>query len=135
VSGPTAWQQQLFSSTFGNQQATTNSELVIATLTGVNSRSPGGAINLVGFAQFAVDASATAVTLRIRSGSLTGSVVNGQTAPVTITAGVVSTDQLSISCQDVPSGEYAGQTYVLTIKSTAAAGNWNTTIASLSAVF
>lgn len=132
--GPTPWTQQWATYNYSTQSITTTSETVIATLAGVNSRSPGTPISLVGFAQFAVQAATTSVTLRIRSTALSGSVIQSATGVFAATAATASQDQLNIAVQDTPSGEYAGQTYVLTIQAAAAGANWNTVIASLQAI-
>lgn len=132
--GPTPWQQNFTVYNFGTQSITTTAETVIATLAGVNSRSAGATINLLGYAQFAVQAATTSTTLRVRVGSLTGTVVSSTTGVFAATAASTSQDQLAVAAQDTPSGEYAGQTYVLTIAAAAAGANWNVTAASLIAL-
>jgi hypothetical protein len=133
--GPTAWQQNLFVINNSVQTVVTNAETVIATLVGVTSRSPGGPINLTGFAAFQVSALTTATTLRVRIGSVTGTILNAAAPAITGTAGSTTTNTIDGSWQDQPVGEYNNQTYVLTIQSTAAGANWNVTLASLAAIF
>src|SRR5215469_10365587 len=123
MAGPTAWQQYASVVNTSTQSITTTTETVIATLAGINSRSPGQAIVFDGGAFFAVNASTTSTTLRIRQDSLTGSVV-GVAQVIAETAGTISQLVAAVAGQDTPSGEYAFKTYVLTIQAAAAAANW-----------
>lgn len=132
--GPTAWQQQLQVVSLSTQAITTNTETVVATLGGVFSRSPGDPVFITGSAVFAVNASTTAVALRIRQTSLTGTSLCNVTVSGGVAGDITSADG-TVGAQDTPAGEYSNQTYVLTIQSTAAAANWNVTFASLQAVF
>lgn len=132
--GPTAWQQQLTSQSVSTQSITTTTETVIATLSGVFSRSVGAPVNLTGSAVFAVNASTTSVTLRLRYASLTGTQLTAQTISGGIAGDITAADG-TIGFTDNPTGEYANQVYVMTIQATAAAANWNVTFASLSALF
>lgn len=131
--GPTAWQQISYATNIATQAITTTNETVIATLAGLDSRQAGGPILLLGYAQFAVNASTTGVTLRVRQDSLTGSLVQAAAA-VAMTAATATFDQLNVLALDQPTGEYAGKTYVLTIQATAAAANWNNNAAVLVAL-
>jgi hypothetical protein len=132
--GPTAWQQTIVTGTYGTQTITTNTETVVATLSGVNSRSPGGQIALTGYCQFAVQAATTDVKVRVRQDSLTGAVLNTQPAEFAATAATTTFEQLSIVATDTPAGEYAGKQYVLTIQATNAGANWSVTAATLAAL-
>lgn len=131
--GPTPWQQSAYASSLGAQTITTTTETVICTLSGVTSRGQGFPVNLSGFAQFAVNAATTATLLRVRLGSVTGGIVGSVTGQYAATAGTATFDQLQVATTDNPTGEYAGQVYVLTIQATAAGANWNVTAATLSA--
>lgn len=114
------------------QTITANTETVIATLAAVNSRSAGSSISLSGAALFVVQAATTITTARIRKDSLTGSVV-GVAQPIGGTAASQTGADIAIGAVDSPSGEIAGQIYVLTIQATSAGANWNVTFAQLQA--
>lgn len=130
--GPTAWPQQFQVINTGAQTITTTSETVVATLAGVNSRSQGAQVSLFGACCFAVAAATTATTIRLRIGSLTGTLL-GAAQPIGSVAGQVTAADGAVAAVDTPAGEYAGQTYVLTVQATAAGANWNVTFASLQA--
>ena len=115
----------------GTQTIVTTTETVIATLTGVNSRGSNYPINLTGSAVFAVSALTTATTLRIRLGSLTGTIVGAAQIVQGGVAGDVNAADGSVVAQYTPAGELANQTFVLTIAATAAGANWNVTSAQL----
>lgn len=130
MSGPTAWQQTSVLDVIGNQSITTNTETAIATLAGINSRGVGVPIKLLGTAAFAVSALTTAVTLRIRPDSITGTAL----ATVTVeggTAGDIADATGVIAAEDTFSGEYCNKSYLLTIQSANAGANWNVLNASL----
>lgn len=99
-----------------DSQAATNLangvETVVATLTGVSNGGPGTKVDLSGFLNVLTGAASTTVTLRIRRGIDTTGVLVGQPAP-TPAAAAVSTDA-NIACTDLPAGELANQSYVLT---------------------
>lgn len=132
--GPTAWTQNLQTFSFSAQTITANTETVIATLTGINSRGPGFPVLLNGWAAFVVQAATTSVTMRIRQDSLTGSVV-GAPGILAATAATTSQNTLDVTEVDTPAGEYAGKTYVLTVQAAAAGANWNVNAATLQAFF
>lgn len=131
--GPTAWAQQYQVINTSSQSVTTTTETVVATLSGVNTRSPGSPISLFGNVCFVVQAATTATTIRLRVGSVTGTVL-GQAQVIGSVAGQVSGADGAVGATDTPTGEYAGQSYVLTVAATAAGANWNVTFASLQAV-
>lgn len=131
MSGPTAWPQVTQAIVTGSQAITTTAETVIATLTNVNSRGAGFSINLTGQAAFAVNASTTATTLRIRLGSVTGTLVGSAVIVSGGTAGDIADASGSVGGVFTPAQEIAGATFVLTIQATSAAANWNTTYARL----
>jgi len=128
--GPTAWQQTVINDVIGNQSITTTTETVIATLAGINSRSVGASIKLLGVCTFAVAAATTSVTLRIRPDSISGTAL-----ATTVVEGGVAGDIADatgvIVAEDLFTGEYCNKTYVLTIAAAAAGANWNVLNASL----
>jgi len=128
--GPTAWQQTVINDVIGNQSITTTVETVIATLAGINSRSVGASIKLLGVCTFAVAAATTSVTLRIRPDSISGAAL-----ATTVVEGGVAGDIADatgvIVAEDLFTGEYCNKTYVLTIAAAAAGANWNVLNASL----
>ena len=132
--GPTAWGQTAFVYGSANQTITTTSELVVCTLAAVNSRGPGFPVNLNGWVVVSAGTSTTAIVIRVRQDSLTGSVVGSSSTDSAVPA-TLATAQYGIEVQDTPTGEYAGKTYVLTVQQTSAAGNGTVVAAALSAVF
>jgi hypothetical protein len=130
---PSSFKQTVQNTNLSTQTITTTTETVIATLAGVTNWSPGAPVILAGYAFFAINASTTSTTLRIRSGSLSGAVIGAQAAVLAETAGTISQAPLEIATVDNVTGEYGSQTYVLTIQAAAAAANWNVTIAQLTA--
>lgn len=105
-----------------NVTVTTTSETVVATVSGINTYAPGAPIRLKGFVQLTTGTATTAVTLRVRRDSVTGTVVNEPNAEQ-IEAAAGSTEGHEVLCDDSFAGEVAGQTYVLTVEQTAATGN------------
>lgn len=101
---------------------TTTTETVIATLTGVSTSGPGRKIQLRGEAKITTGASTTALNLRIRRDSLTGTVVD-ESNPVQVEAAAGSTEDHDIVAEDIPSGEIFNATYVLTAQGTGSAAN------------
>lgn len=99
-----------------DSQAATNipnaAETVVATLTGVSSGAPGNKIDLTGTLNVLTGAASTTCTLRIRRGTDATGVLVGQAA-ATPAAAAVSTD-CAVSGTDLPAGELANQSYVLT---------------------
>lgn len=132
--GPTSFPQIAQTTNTGTQSITTTTETVIATLSNVNSRGSNYPINFNGSAVFAVQAATTAVTMRIRQGSLTGSIVGTAQQVSGGVAGDITAGDGTIGATLTPAAEVANATYVLTIQATAAAANWNVTYANLTAV-
>ena len=122
-----------------NNQVTTdvpesaaNTETVINTIAGISSEFPGQQVSFVAFATIAMAASTTAMTLRIRQDSLTGTLVGE--APVA--AGDVVASKvtcLPMFATDTP-GENANRTYVLTMQATAGATAANCTASQVTAI-
>ena len=129
--GPTAFPQIATYTNIGSQAITTTNETVIATLQGINSRGSNFPINLAGRAIFAVNASTTSTTLRLRVGSLTGALIGAAQVVQGGVAGDVNAADGSIAATYTPALEVAGLVVVLTIQAAAAAANWNVTLAQL----
>lgn len=102
-------------------------ETVIATLAGINTIDASSLVQLFAQANFTVGTTGTAVRLRLRQTSVTGTVV-GDTGAVT--GGVAAANLLSMTVlgSDNP-GVVAGFTYVMTLQVTAA-----TAVSTVSAV-
>lgn len=132
MTGPTAWPLIRQVIVTGTQAITTTTETVIATLANVNSKGSGFQLNFTGFAAFAVNADTTATTLRIRAGSVTGTLLGSAVIVAGATAGDLQDASGNVGATQNPTQEVAHATYVLTIQATSAAENWNTTYASLS---
>lgn len=129
--GPTEFPQIATVTNTGVQAITTNTETVIATLTNLNSRGSNYPINITGSAAFAVNASTTLTTMRIRLATVTGTIIGAAQPVQGGVAGDVNTADGTIGAIYTPSLEVAGLTLVLTIQATAAAANWNVTFAHL----
>lgn len=110
---------------------TTTAETVVATVTGVTTQGGGDRVRLRGWVQLLSGAATTTVTLRVRRGSVTGTLV-GEANPVTIPTAAGGTDEYEIVTTDTP-GEVAGQSYVLTVTQASATGNGTASQASLEA--
>lgn len=132
MAGQTAWGQTVSVLNVSPQSITTTTETVIATLSGLNSSGPGVPITLVGAAVFVVQAATTSTTLRIRTGSVTGTLL-GAAQVIGSAAGDVTGNDGSVSAQLTPNGEIANGTFVLTVQAAAAGANWNVTLAQLQA--
>lgn len=104
-------------------------ETVVATLTGVTTRSASTQVILEGSAQITTGASTTSVTLRIRRGGLAGAQV-GQ--PAQQNCGAAVPVAASIQVDDFP-GETVSATYVLTATQNAATGAGTAVSANLTA--
>ena len=128
---PTPFPQIATVSNTGTQSITTTAETVISTLSNINSRGANFPVNLTGSAVFAVAAATTQTVMRIRLGTVTGTIVG---SPQTVEGGVagdIAFADGTVFAQYTPSGEMAGQTFVLTIQATGAGANWNVTSAQL----
>lgn len=134
MAGPTAWQQNLNTVNINAQSITTTSETVIATLSNINSRGSGGAIYFTASAVYAINASTTLTTLRLRVGTLTGTQLTSA-AVQGGTAGTQNNGDGTIGYLYQVAGEVSGLVVVLTIQATSAAANWNVNFASLRADF
>lgn len=109
-----------------------STETVIATLNGVCT--PMGAtqnVTLRGTTLLTSGSTTTAVVLRIRRASLTGTLVGDQTGQTTITA-AADTNLYDANAQDAP-GDVTGFTYVLTAQQTGGGSGGTTVYARLDA--
>jgi hypothetical protein len=110
----------------------TTAETVVATLSGVSVARLGEIPRLHGVVSITLGTATTAVVLRVRRDSVTGTVVGEvQTDQIYSAAGSNETHEIVVS--DIGVGELAGATYVLTVVQTAATGNGTATHASLEA--
>lgn len=96
-------------------------EAVIGTLSGITELWPGLAINLDAWVNVTPDASTALMTLNVRRGSITGTVVGTATAdgPATITKGTIV--NMAVQCGD-NLGNFTGAVYVLTLTCASAGG-------------
>jgi hypothetical protein len=108
----------------------TTAETVVATLTGMSTGQAGQTVSLRGKANITLGASTTAVVMRVRRDSLTGTVV-GEVQTEQISSAAGSTEDHEIYREDVGAGEFAGRTYVVTVSATAASANGAVNNASL----
>lgn len=111
--------RQFSTPTTTNVTLTTTNETVIATLTGVSTTGPGQTVRLAGDAQITTGTNTTALTLRVRRASVSGTLV-GEGNAVQISAAAGSTEDHSVEVEEVDPGEFMGRTYVLTAQQTAA---------------
>jgi hypothetical protein len=100
----------------------TTTEAVVATLTGISVSGPGKNIRLKGSAKITTGTNTTAVNLRIRRDSLTGTEIC-ESNPAQIESAAGNTEDHDIAGVDSPSGEIFNATYVLTAQLTAATAN------------
>lgn len=112
---------------------TTTTELVAATISGVNVGA-GGTVAISGTAVVTLGTSTTGLTLRVRRGTTITDPVVGEayvgSDPVATLAAVIRT----IEVVDIPPGELAGGSYVLTVQQVAASANGTVNTAALSLV-
>jgi hypothetical protein len=108
----------------------TTAETVLATLSGVQSQKPGQTVFLEGDVILTTGTTTSAVVVRIREDSLTGTLVDEAETDVAINA-AGSTDPYRITAQHSPTGELSNKTYVLTASMTSATANGTAVHASL----
>jgi hypothetical protein len=108
----------------------TTAETVVATLSGVATNQPGARIGLSGQLTITTGAATTAVTLRIREDSVTGTVV-GEATPDSVESAAGGTETHDIFGLHNAAGEYGSKTFVLTVEQTAATANGSVLQASL----
>jgi hypothetical protein len=108
----------------------TTAETVVATLAGLSTGQAGQTVALRGKANITLGTSTTAIVMRVRRDSLTGTVV-GEVQTEQISTAAASTEDHEIYREDVGAGEFNGRTYVVTVSQTAAAANGTVNNASL----
>lgn len=108
----------------------TTAETVVATVTGVSTSQAGQSVDIEGWANITLGTATTAVTLRVRRDSLTGTLV-GEANPEQDFTAAGSSERHDVFFQDANAGEFMGRTYVLTVQQTAATGNGNVIDAGL----
>lgn len=128
---PTPWQRTSNVAPIADTTLVTTAETVVATLPGISTQSADAIVRLTGQALVTLGTATTALVVRIRQGSLTGTVVGESEQP---TAGVSAGNpfNVDINMNDTP-GEVASLVYVLTIAQIAATGNGTCIDAALSA--
>lgn len=108
---------------------TLNTETVIATSASLSVNNPGGqGLNVNGFVEITPGASATAFTIRVRRGSISGAVIG------TTTNGATTAYAESIPYSFNDSTLSGNVVYVLTAQQTAATGNGSCGPASITVV-
>lgn len=110
---------------------TTTAETVVLTISGVSTGSPDARVAVFGLLSMTHGTGATAVTLRVRRTSLTGTLV-GESNALSVTAG--NSSEQNFGVLDTSIGEVAGQSYVLTAQFTGATGNSTITSALSTAI-
>lgn len=110
----------------------TTAETVAVTLPMVATDGADDRVDLAGQLSLQSGAATTGVRLRIRRGSLAGTVV-ADSGNMGIVGAAGSLQDYEVDGQDTP-GEYAGA-YVLTVQQTAATGNGSVNPATLQAVY
>lgn len=115
------------SGTAGVVALSTTVEAVIATLSGVVTPLGNQTVTLSGTTLLTSGSTTTAVVLRIRRASLTGTLVGDQTGQTTITA-AADTNVYEVRGVDTP-GDVTGFVYVLTAQQTGG-GSGGTTVYS-----
>lgn len=108
----------------------TTAETVVCTLSTVSTTKPGQTVKLRGVVTLVTGGSTTALTLRVRADSLTGSVI-GEAPVDAVEAAAGSVETHEIYVEDTAPGEVQNKTYVLTVAQTGAAANGSATSASL----
>lgn len=106
-------------------------EVVVATLAGVVTPFAGQTIKLRGSAMITSGTTTTALTVRIRRASLTGTLIDDQTAQ-SIDSAAGGTNIYEVLGTDAP-GDVTGFTYVLTAQSTGGGTGGTTVYAVLEA--
>lgn len=109
-----------------------NTETVAATLAGVSSEYPNQTVNLAAMVQATVGTTGTAMTIRIRRDSLTGTLVGEANADSgDVAAGKLTS--ININVDDARGGEFAGS-YVVTFQGTAETATGTANAAHLQAI-
>lgn len=115
------------------QTLTTTAETVVATLTGVSSKRAGQRVHLEGHINITTGTSTTAVVLRVRQDSLTGTVVDTVETDSLAAAAAGNPEDHFIEADFAAGGELSLKTFVLTASQTGAAANGTVNLAALRA--
>lgn len=115
---PAPWQTEVITTTIVGSPAlaaeTTIASLVVGAVADVNAQ-----VDLSGWAAFVIGTSGTAARMRIRQGSITGTVVGDSDA---LTGGIAAAAKVAQDVEGVDTpGEVASLVYVLTLQITAGA--------------
>lgn len=110
----------------------TNTETVVATLSGINLPNGNGRIQLTGVAVVTSGTTTTAVVVRIRRGTLTGTLVSDGTGQTVVTAAGDSNAYPVTGNDSQDAG--MGYSYVLTVQNTGGGTGGTTVYATLSAL-
>lgn len=124
--------KELFAQGPANATVPTTTETVVATLSGVDTASASGLVQLQGEVNITTGAGTTGVVVRIRRGTTTAGVQVGASVTDDVSAGVGSSPTIQV--EDAP-GPVAGQSYVLTVQQNSATANGTSVSASLRAVY
>lgn len=108
----------------------TTAETVVATLSTVSTNKPGQTVNLRGVFTLTTGTNTTALTIRVRADSLTGSII-GEAPVDAVEAAAGSVETHDIYVEDPAPGEVQNKTYVLTVAQTGASANGTVSSASL----
>lgn len=111
---------------------TTTSEAVVATLSTVSTNRPGQTVSLRGAFTLTTGVGTSALTIRVREDSLTGTVI-GEAPVDAVEAAAGSVETHDVYVEDSDPGEVQNKTYVLTVQQTGATGNGTVSSASLEA--
>lgn len=105
-----------------------NTETVVLTLAGCTSEFAGQQISFAGVVQYTPGATVTAVTVRIRQDTLTGTIVG----EAEVDANVVAAKNQNFQVFGIdPASEIAGRSYVLTVQGTGEGGAGTATASQL----
>lgn len=105
-----------------SQTITTTTETVVATAPAASFYTPGSnGVSISGVVNFTMGASGTAVTVRVRQGSLTGPLVGNAVVETLAAAAIANIPYEAEDTSGFP--QAAGSIYVVTVQATAATGN------------
>lgn len=108
----------------------TTAETVVATLSGVSTNQPGQTVAFRGNLTLTTGANTTAVTLRVRRDTVTGTVV-GEAVPDAVSAAAGSVESHAVSVASTTLGEFGSGVFVLTAEQTGATTNGTVSQCSL----
>lgn len=108
----------------------TTAETVIATLSGVSTSQPGQTLTFEGDCTLTTGTNTTAVTLRVRRDSVSGTEV-GESVPDAVSAAAGSVETHQIVVADSTLGEFGSGVFVLTAAQTGASADGTVSQCSL----